>query len=77
MEDEGLRAMAGCSSLRLCIILPERVTHVEKSFPLVRLTIDVGVPVVATVTLQSFEALQLSVGAKACVSFKAVALQVF
>ncbi len=53
------------------------VTHIEKSFPLVRLTIDVGVPIVAAVTLLSSEALQLSVGAKACVSFKAAALHVF
>jgi len=53
------------------------VTLIEKSYPLARLTIDVGVPVIAAVTIQSLESLQLDVGAKAYISFKASALHVF
>ncbi len=53
------------------------VVSIEKAYPLVRLTVDVGVAIIAVLTLQSFEALQLEIGGKACLSFKAAATHVF
>ncbi len=53
------------------------VTNIEKSGPVVRLTVDVGVPLAALLTLQSFEALQLGIRARASLSFKATALHLF
>ncbi len=54
-----------------------RVLNIERRGPLVRLTVDVGVPFVAVTTQQSFESLQLEVGTKAYLSFKASAIHVF
>ncbi|MBI1748785.1 MAG: ABC transporter ATP-binding protein [Acidobacteria bacterium] len=53
------------------------VTHIETTGPLVRLTLDVGVPLMAMLTVQSFAVLGLEVGTKAYLSFKATAIHVF
>jgi len=53
------------------------VKHIEKSGPLVRLTIDPGLPFLVALTVQSFEALQLDTGANVWLSFKATAVHVF
>jgi len=51
--------------------------EVEIIGPLVRLTFDADVPIVAALTRQSFSSLQLAVGAKAYLSFKAAAIHIF
>lgn len=53
------------------------VKNIEKSGPLVRLTIDATQPFVAVLTVQSFEALDIAPGAKVWISFKAAAIHVF
>lgn len=53
------------------------VASVEKLWPLVRLTVDVGVALVAVITTQSLESLELMVGAKACLTIKATAIHIF
>ncbi len=53
------------------------VTRIEKLWPLVHLTVDVGVPLVAVITAQSLESLELTEGAKACLTIKATAIHVF
>jgi molybdate/tungstate transport system ATP-binding protein len=53
------------------------VANIEKSGVLVRLTIDVGVPFLVVLTVQSFETLSLEIGARTCLSFKATATHVF
>lgn len=54
-----------------------RVVHIETIGPLVRLTVDVGVPFVAVMTVQSFAALRLAVGAETYLSFKAATIHIF
>jgi molybdate/tungstate transport system ATP-binding protein len=53
------------------------VKNMEKSGPLVRLTIDATQPFIAVLTVQSFEALDIAAGAKVWISFKAAAIHVF
>lgn len=53
------------------------IVNIETTGPLVRLTVDVGVPFIAAMTVQSFEALQLEIGAKVYLSFKTTAVHVF
>jgi ABC-type sugar transport system ATPase subunit len=57
--------------------LPGIVKNVEKSGPLVRLTIEAIQPFIAVLTVQSFDALDIAAGAKIWISFKAAAIQVF
>lgn len=53
------------------------VASVEKFWPLVRLTVDVGVPLVAVITAQSLESLELATGTKVCSTIKASAIHIF
>jgi len=53
------------------------VKNIEKSSPLVRLTIEAIQPFIAVLTVQSFEALDIAAGAKVWISFKATAIHVF
>ena len=53
------------------------IVNIETIGPLVRLTVDVGVPFIAAMTVQSFKALQLKIGAKVYLSFKTTAIHVF
>ena len=53
------------------------VHRIEKSHPLVRLTIHTGLSFIVMMTVQSFEALHLEVGADVYLSFKATAPHIF
>ena len=53
------------------------VASVEKVWPLIRLTVDVGVPLIAVITAQSSESLELSTGSKVCLTIKASAIHIF
>jgi len=53
------------------------VASVEKVWPLIRLTVDVGVPLVAVITVQSSESLELTTGSKVCLTIKASAIHIF
>jgi len=53
------------------------VAGVEKFWPLVRLTVDVGVPLVAVITVQSLESLELAPGINVCLTIKASAIHIF
>jgi ABC-type Fe3+/spermidine/putrescine transport system ATPase subunit len=53
------------------------IIEIETVGPLIRLTVDAGLPFIAVLTRQSFSALQLGVGAKAYLSFKAAAIHLF
>ncbi len=53
------------------------IVNLEMTGSLVRLTADVGVPFIVVMTAQSFKALQIEVGAKVYLSFKATAIHVF
>jgi len=53
------------------------VVSVEKVWPLVRLTVNVGVPLVAVITAQSSESLELAAGVKVCLTIKASAIHIF
>jgi ABC-type sugar transport system ATPase subunit len=53
------------------------VKNIERSGPLVRLTIDATQTFIAVLTVQSFEALDIAAGAKVWISFKAAAIHVF
>ncbi len=53
------------------------MASVEKFWPLVRLTVDVGVPLVAVITAQSLESLELATGIKVCLTIKGSAIHIF
>lgn len=53
------------------------VASIEKLWPLVRLTIDVGVLLVAVITAQSLESLYLATGSKVSLTIKASAIHIF
>jgi molybdate/tungstate transport system ATP-binding protein len=53
------------------------VKNIERSGPLVRLTIDTGQIFIAALTVQSFEALEIAEGSQVWLSFKATAVHVF
>ena len=57
--------------------LSGRILEIEKTGPLVRLTADVGVRIVALLTTQSLEALKLDIHSEAHFAVKAAAIHVF
>lgn len=57
--------------------LSGRIVEIEETGPLVRLTADVGVRLVALLTKQSLVALRLSIQAQAYFSVKAAAIHIF
>lgn len=52
------------------------IINIETTGPLVQLTVDAGVSIIALMTVQSFVALGLGIGARACLSFKATSIHV-
>ena len=58
-------------------VLPGRVVRVAEQGASVRVTVDVGVELVALVTRRSFDELGLSLGAATHVAFKTMAVRVF
>lgn len=53
------------------------VASIEKFRPLVRLTVNVGVSLVAVITAQSLESLELAAGVKVYLTIKATAIHIF
>jgi molybdopterin-binding protein len=57
--------------------LSGRILAIENTGPLVRLTADVGVPLVALLTKQSLETLKLDLHSEAHFAIKAAAIHIF